>query len=386
MERLKRIIIVTVGLGFGIKNITGQNLIPNPGFETVSLCPTAAGQFNGYVGAWVAANTASPDYAACSFTGTSFTRITAATGSAAAGIWGATGHPNCVGSAYTENVTAALTAPLVPGNSYQVSFAVMVDGLGSATAAPNACVNVGLYFYEALSPPVMNGMCCMAVTPQLSVQGDQVAEGSYLTFTGSFTATAACDRVQLGAFCNGNSSTAFCNDFANRRLYFNFDNITLLPVSPLPAQSLMLHALPHSGGNLLKWQASEAAVVQVWKSTNGNAFSLIRSLTNENTWLDENEFQSRVWYRLSVQQVNGDWMQSEVVEVLREDESLLIVAWPEGWRVDGIKGEWEGSLWDATGRRMGEVKGIGSMEVPAPGRGIYWLRIGPAVSRGTFIQ
>ena len=47
----------------------GQNILPNPSFESYSTCPSGIGNMPGYVNNWDRANTASPDYGNCGFSG-----------------------------------------------------------------------------------------------------------------------------------------------------------------------------------------------------------------------------------------------------------------------------------------------------------------------------
>ena len=133
-------------------SLFGQNLLPNPGFESYSNCPNSLGDVNGHVNSWTRANTATPDYSNCGFTGNTAINYAARTGTGAIGMWVGSAYPGCPTSAYVESIVANLTSPMVAGQTYDVSMAIRIDGVGSATAGPNNCVSVGMYFYNSASP------------------------------------------------------------------------------------------------------------------------------------------------------------------------------------------------------------------------------------------
>ncbi|MCB0640094.1 MAG: hypothetical protein KDC44_00575 [Phaeodactylibacter sp.] len=138
--------------------LAAQNLVPNPSFENNTGCPFTGGQINLAV-PWISPSTATPDYLnACStisglstpgnFAGTE----TPLTGQAYAGmiLYGP------LISNYREYLQVQLSAPLVAGRCYEVSFNVSlaedsdfaVDNLGLIYRLPLPVHPAPVYWSE----------------------------------------------------------------------------------------------------------------------------------------------------------------------------------------------------------------------------------------------
>ncbi|MFN8395236.1 MAG: hypothetical protein U0176_11360 [Bacteroidia bacterium] len=306
-------------------SIQAQNLITNPGFESRSLCPSSISQFAGYVNNWTQPSTGSTDYSGCGFIGNGVIMFGPYTGTSAIGTWGGPSHPGCAaGSAYVEPAAVALTTPMVNGQNYTASFAVRIDGAGTASANPSGCMNVGMYFYHSSSPPVFPGYCCANVTPQFSVSGASVLRGPYTVFSGTFTATGNFTHVVVGAFCN--ATTPSCTNYNGTRMYFNIDDVSIVPSVILPSTMLKLHGSAQPTFNTLTWELDEAdhyTQYRLERSTDAELFRTIdtRGVTGtakyhyNDTQLDAEE----IYYRLAAEDANGNWVYSEVIRLNTSD-------------------------------------------------------------------
>lgn len=311
---------------FGILSLgticSAQNLVPNPGFEDRSACPTAVGQFNGYVLNWQGANTATTDYSGCGFTGNSSIGNVPSLGTSSAGIWGGAGHPSCPGTAYAEAVRTNLISPMVFGTPYEVEFRVRVDPQGSSTANSNDCMDFGVYFYNTSSPPPMTGWCCHSVTPQYAVSGSAIPRGPYATFSTNIVA-GNWNAVIVGAFCNANTSS--CTNYATSRMYFNLDEIMVQELVILNQADFHLQGKAHSDFHAMNWEVPIDHPYQSFtleRSTDGIDFEPIfeRLSAPDQTlyqYLDRDPFHGLNHYRLQGVDGNGESYQSEVVTLMR---------------------------------------------------------------------
>lgn len=317
--------LIYLSLLLSLGMLQAQNLITNPGFESRSLCPNGISQFAGYVNNWVQPSTGSTDCSGCGYIGNGVIMFGPYTGTSAIGTWGGPSHPGCgVGSAYVEPAAVALTTPMVSGQNYTASFAVRVDGAGTASANPSGCMNVGMYFYHSSSPPSFPGYCCAPVTPQFFVSGASVLRGPYTVFSGNFTATGNFTHVVVGAFCN--AMTASCTNYNGTRMYFNIDDVSVVPSVILPTNLLQLHGSAQPTFNALTWKLDEAdhyTQYRLERSLDGELFRTIdtRGVSGSaeyhfnDTKLDADE----IYYRLAAEDEGGNWVFSEVIRLSTSD-------------------------------------------------------------------
>ncbi len=254
-----------------------QNLLPNPGFETVTTCPNNLSQIDGFVADWVTVNTGSPDYSNCGYFGNTAIGMGPHSGTGSIGMWASNNTVNCFQDRFTEPIGADLLTPMVAGQSYMVSLAVRVDNNGFASRAPSDCADIGMYFYETGNPPPANGFCCFNVTPQWSVPGGMVSQGTYATFSGMFTAAGNFDKVIIGPFCNTTTlNTTTCGNSSNN--YFNLDDVSAELAVVLSTANLNLIGRRQGEQNLLTWDLSEDLVwsrLDLERSFDGEAFEKV---------------------------------------------------------------------------------------------------------------
>ncbi|MEM0995626.1 MAG: hypothetical protein AAGN35_01040 [Bacteroidota bacterium] len=313
------------GILFLFGTLSAQNLVPNPSFENRNTCPTSISQFNGYVSNWIASTTASTDYSGCGFTGNSAIRNAPRTGQSSLGGWGGASHPSCPGSAYVEGAGTNLLQTMVIGQPYQVEFSVRVDPAGSATSGPNNCVDVGIYFYNTATPPTQNGWCCLNVTPQVSIPGNVVPQGGYLTHTATVIA-GNWNAIIVGPFCNGNTGSAACGNYTTARMYFNYDDISVEQQTVLDAEDLQLAGEAHATFHALHWEVTDPTLYQTFaleRSTDGVTFHPISEQLADDArqlyqYLDAEPVAGLSFYRLAGRTGAGEERTSAVVTLLRE--------------------------------------------------------------------
>jgi hypothetical protein len=115
-------VFLVLGSWYWMTNsVQGQNLVPNPSFETYTTCPTAAGQAY-YATPWTAPTTNDADYFnVCSSTiGIPHNGMYPRTGNAMAGFWGLDGY----GVDYREYFQVDLLNNLQNGKCYYIEFFV----------------------------------------------------------------------------------------------------------------------------------------------------------------------------------------------------------------------------------------------------------------------
>ncbi len=180
-----------------------MNLVPNPSFETYTLCPDNQGQIN-RAAPWIAPTTGSSDYYNACATGGSgvdvpsntFGSQLARTGDAYAGF---IVRPI---NEYREYVEIALTQPLLTGQITQVEFWVSLP-----EESRDAIDRIGAYLSNGSVGPVSNASV-LPFTPQVEspVGIFLTDEILWMQVTGSFTAAGGEDHIVVGNF-HDNSNT-----------------------------------------------------------------------------------------------------------------------------------------------------------------------------------
>jgi hypothetical protein len=301
----------------------GQNILPNPSFEQHVSCPVSYNQ-SSVLADWTAGNASTPDYYNCSYYGISV-QAAPSVGSGVLGVWGGAQHPSCPTSAYTENVTADLSQPLLVGHSYELSFDVQIDGNGFGSANPNDCIRVGAYFYNSAQAPVLTGVCSPTIEPQAFVMGSMVQKGNYQRFTFTINPTDTWDMVLLGTFQTPASAGGTCANYTGNRMYFNLDNLEMTESILLPASLLAFNGRLQDAQVQLDWKLAEAGSLSevLVERCNGNCddaanFTPINKISTTDqqdfySYLDTRPQAGRNYYRL---RMVGDDQAETLSEVL----------------------------------------------------------------------
>ncbi|MEM6270117.1 MAG: hypothetical protein AAF998_11815 [Bacteroidota bacterium] len=351
--------------------LSAQNLLPNPGFESVSTCPTSLSQLSGYVTSWTPANSASPDYSNCGFNGNVAINSGPNSGTGSISMWASTNLISCLPLAYSELIRANLTSAMVAGQTYRVTMALRGDSVGFASNAPNNCVDLGMYFFEAGNPPATNGNCCLNVTPQWAIPGGMVSPGTYTTFSGTFVAGGNYDQVIIGPFCNANTATSTCDNTTPTSVYYNLDDVAAELIIPLTAAELSLRGLAFAQFNRLRGELpAELSFTRVMlqRSPDGQTFAELHrtvpgSASSAFEFVDQDPFPAENIYRLTGIDADGQVHRSNTVLLRgpethpRTDPELKIGVNPQTKRLSvSLLADQSGSgavqILDGTGRRV----------------------------------
>lgn len=185
--------------------VAAQNLVPNPGFETYTSCPTTIGQTSKCV-AWSAPTTGTSDYFHACHTGPIV--------GVPANTWGTQAAHG--GNAYAsfivyvdaggfvgEYLEVALSSPLVSGEQYDVSFWVsLCDKSRWAIAELGAYLSVG-------SVAVSAGTTPLPYTPQVENLSTNVLadKSGWTQISGTVTANGGETHLVLGSFKDASAMT-----------------------------------------------------------------------------------------------------------------------------------------------------------------------------------
>ena len=178
--------------------VLAQNLVPNPGFETYTSCPTTIGQTSKCV-AWSTPTTGTSDYFHSCHTGPIVGVPSNTWGTQAA--HGGNAYASFIvymdaGAYVGEYLEVALSSPLVSGEQYDVSFWVsLCDKSAWAIAELGAYLSVG-------SVSVAAGTTPLPYTPQIENLSTNVLtdKSGWAQITGTFTAAGGETHLVLGSF------------------------------------------------------------------------------------------------------------------------------------------------------------------------------------------
>ncbi len=202
LDSSHRKIVTAIFVAFSVY-VYSQNLVPNPSFETYTVCPTNVNNGEPFQGPpWYIPTDGSTDYLnACANPGNAgvpnnlFGNQNAHTGVAYAGIgmW-------FVSFVYREYLTVPLTETLMADTAYEVSFYV--------SRAENSCGEdkIGAYFSQ--TPPPNVGIGVLPFDPQVSSNLGIISNNTDWTLiTGCFVAEGGEQYMTLGNFFNNNEMT-----------------------------------------------------------------------------------------------------------------------------------------------------------------------------------
>lgn len=252
-----------------------QNLFLNPDFEEFEECPDSYSGINKSQCTDWKCIAGSPDYFNCSFYGVHAGKIfgTPSSGTGVVGMWGLINNLYCDGELQRESIAANLVEPLIPCETYRVTFDIRLDTAGPASnlGFGHDCLDFGFYFYKGSDPNVCGNSCgCWNVQPQVSIPSSWIPENDYITFSFEFIAEDNFDKVTVGPFCNENMFLAGCiapqDNFGPFSLYFNVDNLFLEHIekkTPIFSADTLL-----CSGNTLVLDASTLnAISYLWQDS-----------------------------------------------------------------------------------------------------------------------
>ncbi len=175
-----------VVLCLGGYNAGAQNMVLNPGFEDTLKCPSGSGAFTTFVAVWDKPTFASSDYF---YTGCPVapTNEPPHGGNAYAGL--IVYDP----ANYREYITGTLSAPLLAGETYEVSFYVsLLDN------CVNGITELGAWLTN--TAPTAPGIAPILVTPQVKQQSPIIQKSGWVQVIGYYQAAGGESYITLGSF------------------------------------------------------------------------------------------------------------------------------------------------------------------------------------------
>lgn len=333
--------------------LSSQNLVLNPSFESFSACPLGTSEFsnatdwdNPFVNSIADTCSTSDLFNSCNFLGAFGVGVPAnllgnepaRTGNGYAGIILSEQISlfNCVtfgGSNWREYVQGRLSTPLLAGQTYCVTFYVsLADNVKFATDQFSV-----FFSNNALSvscAAVGNGP--LPVVPQLSWTGGMVTQvNGWTEMQWSYTATGGEQFITVGNFRDDASTSTSCvNSGAfNPYAYYYIDDVSVVPggCSVLPVDLAFFNGEMVDGNVVLRWESrteSQNELFYLERSKKGKTWqSLVEVPAVPNAgrgaeygWTDLNSY-SNAYYRLLQKDLNGDqriletiWVASETLE------------------------------------------------------------------------
>lgn len=265
--------------------LEGQNLVPNPSFETYSSLPSGYGQITKAV-PWYSVNW-SCDYfhvnatsGSVSIPNTGFGTENARTGQAFVGIAYSSSN------SYHELMGVGLTSPLTVGQTYYFEAYVSVG----ESPYYYATDNFGIY----ISTTQQSGI--PAVTPDFNHTSVITTYSGWEQVSGTFTATVAGTHMTVGNFYSP-AATTWVNHGAGGSIgssYWFIEDVLLQPSAVLDAGDTELSVtLDEEVGAALRWTTNDA--------TNTRYFAIHRSLDAGDSYveiakIDVNGDKSENWF------------------------------------------------------------------------------------------
>ncbi|MBA3664019.1 MAG: T9SS type A sorting domain-containing protein [Bacteroidetes bacterium] len=220
---------------------SGQNLVPNPSFETYSSCPTSMGQIN-YATSWINPTVGgSPDYFnACS--SSSYVSVPSQSfGSFSSFQYAYSGNAYAAIVAYGSTISnereylqTTLTSTLSSGKCYYVSFYVnQVDYSGLA------CNNIGAYFSpNPINNPNPAPSYILNYPAQIKKFNNPIIKDTakWVLVSGIYQANGNELYITIGNFNTDNTTDSLTYNFSALdciESYYYIDNISVIPVDSI---------------------------------------------------------------------------------------------------------------------------------------------------------
>lgn len=315
-------------------HLKGQNLVPNPSFETYTGAGNSAIS-NGFVPSWnrPPGSIITPDqFSPTASSGGSCTDFNTANncvgssaafhGAAYAGfLWYYTGCPNC-----KEYIQAALSPFPVSGVIYRASYRTKLGSLCRYGTNRH-----GLYI-SATAPSQPGGNQPILITPTVELTAQVLDKVNWTPVSGTFTSNGLERYITIGNFYNDASTNIFnfgasagsCI-FATGAAYYYIDSVVVIPAVVLPVQVMEFAGAVTPSGNALEWSLeSDITLRSLWleHSRDGNRFTPIAEFPGTNqgslSYLHTLAPQGENYYRVGYEDENGNFNVSEVV-VLQND-------------------------------------------------------------------
>ncbi len=218
---MKKLLLTTTLLAYHTLLLFGQNLVPNPGFENYTNCPTSFGQiacplvatppFSATVQDWISAVPNSPDYyntcsgnIYASVPNNYFGNHPPHSGNAYTAIVAYSAGPNfsMPPSTYAEYVECKLTNPLIAGKTYEISCFVRltfrIDPLHVTNIRGMESIGAVLSHFQTVSSTAPMGQPSIALKSISSQYIDNL--NNWMEIRGEYTAVGGEEWLTIGVF------------------------------------------------------------------------------------------------------------------------------------------------------------------------------------------
>jgi len=195
-----------VSLGSGVAS---ANLVPNPGFENYTTCPVGDNSIaDGYADSWSAPTVGSSDFHhSCAnivepLLGVPNNIAGSQSPFDGNGYAGLATYAPLLGQEYREYIETPLTAPLVAGEEYTVSFYTSLADLSFWAAD-----SIGAYLSVGQVGP-QSFFDSLPLTPQINTPSGVFLDDSvnWMLVSGTFTAAGGEDHMVIGNFRDDTST------------------------------------------------------------------------------------------------------------------------------------------------------------------------------------
>jgi hypothetical protein len=339
---MKRLVMFTL-LIFSVRSAYSQNLVPNPGFETVD-CKTSA-PFQGCTiernSPWVSPTNGDPDsYNICHTAGifgnqlwsvpdNDFGLQAANSGVGYAGFYA--WEALTPGSGYREYIQTELTSPLVAGETYHVSFFFSLsDDSNHAVDGIGAFFSNQSFSFSTTEP--------LPATPQVVSPDVITNKTGWEIISATYTAQGGERFITIGNFFDDDNTTVLTFDqsgFVNQAYYY-IDDVVVEPATALPVELLVFDARHEGEYVRTNWTANSETnndFYAVLRSKDGVSFEQIGTVEgsgNSNSernyvFYDDHPYSGVSYYKLRQVDFDGTETISEVVSVYSESVSLINV-------------------------------------------------------------
>lgn len=304
------------------------NLVPNNDFEISTAMPDQDGELYKAAG-WGNLNggtvypAATPDYFHVNGTGNcqlpnSFAgTINPLSGNAVVGFI----TYNVFVSNFREYIAIPLNAPMVPGNSYNVSF-----WLSNSTANHYGAFgtnNIGVAFTNGAPNQLQHEV--VAITPQIEIPYI-VHHANWVQYSFTISASSNFDYMVIGNFKDDNSTARASFTSGYGLSYYFLDLFSVELANPLPIEGVTLGRDNSAEGIALEWRFPAENAEGKWtleRSLDQNTYTSVTQYDNQTgvmsdldvTFNDEGANPNlRYYYRLRHVNLNGETQLSNTVQ------------------------------------------------------------------------
>lgn len=324
MLRLASFIFVYCCSVFGLR---AQNLVANNSFDTYTTPPNDIAQVcraTGWTtpsGLCASGNGGTPDYFHTAGSGDvdppnlAWATVSPHSGGGMEGF----GTYYFVPVNWREYISRQLSAPLVVGTTYEVSFWLTNGNNSILTIGTN---NIGIAFTS--SPLSQNVTDPISVVPQVEIS-QVIYASTWQHFVFSYTATSAYSYMTIGNFRN-DASTTIIPQTSNTSsgAYYYIDDIIVQPelILPIELNNFQVTLNSKSQAELTWSTASEwnADHFNIERSSDGSLFQTIGTVsaagnsvtTQHYSYIDINPVTGKNYYRLRQEDADGSYSYSEI--------------------------------------------------------------------------